>query len=240
MALYYLSAVEFIKNRNFEVWVPAFYHPHMPEDMLNSKPQPVAKTNRWKMVTKNQRNPLPFQQHTDPNQMQRASYSIEIMLDMFRKKIEFQIALEDDIPEIFDGLDRYLMSIKPDVEVGVERTIEYAKLVLAWREEVYKHYYRYMQSNTNAMDRLYPNGSPTKNLVHLMSLVSGVRQETRNLDPLRARANPPYRIDAIVAPLPGQRSDGTFELEDSLGISTSTLLNDDGRDFNFDDFLKQG
>ena len=238
MAPLFLSVVEFIKNRNFEVIVPAFYHPHMPAEMVNPKPAPLEKVNRHRMVAVNRRHSAPFNPVEDPDRLQRASYSIEIMLDMFRKKIEFQIVNQDDIPEIFDGLDRYLLSIKTDVEMGNERSVEYARLVIAWREEVYKHYYRYMKEHPAAMEKLYPNNDPTKNLLHLMSLMGGVRKDIANLDPLRARAEPPYRVDAV---LPVSKSGNTAEdfMESSLGLSGGGMpLNDDGKGFDFEDFLK--
>lgn len=237
MARYFLSAVEFIKNRNFEVLVPAFYHPHVPAEMLNSKPAPLERPNRFKPVATKRRLPVPFYQPIDPNQLQRASYSIEIMLDMFRKKVEFQIAHDEDIPEIFDGLDRYLLSLQQDVETGNERSIEYARLVIAWRGEVYKHYYRYMKTHPAALEKLYPNNNPTQNLLHLMSS-TGIRKENLALDPLRAKAEPPYQVDAVTPKGPDEFQSEDSMIESSLGLSKNFNFNDDGKDFNFDDFLK--
>ena len=241
MAVYYLSVHEYITKHPFEVLVPAFYHPHMPANMVNPKPEPLEKPNRWRKVPTKRRSLLPFNPVEDPDRLQSAKYTIEIMLDMFRKKIEFQIVHDEDVVEIFEGLDRYLISLKTDVEMGDPKITEYAKLVIAWRDEVYKHYYRYMMTHPAAKEKLYPNNDPTKNLLHLMSIASGIRKEQYNLDPLRARAEPPYRIDSIKP----KEKDGSLSpemsMESSLGLSaSSTLLADDGKGFDFDDFLKRG
>lgn len=241
MAQYFLSAFEYIKTKVFDVWVPEFYHPHLPEHMLDPRPAPLERVNRFRAVTTKRRSPMPFRRIEDPHQMQKASYSIEIMLDMFRKKVEFELCNEEDIVEILDGLDRYLLSLENDVKLGEERAVEYAKLVINWREEVYKNYYRYMKLNPAALEKLYPNNNPTQNLLYLMSAVSGVKKENLELDPLRARAEPPYRVEKIIPQNNDGIKVGEMEFETSLGLSkASSLLNDDGKDFNFDDFLNRG
>lgn len=240
MPVLYLSAVEWIKKRNFDVAVPAFYHPHLPEDMKNPKVAPLTRPHRFGMTPMKRRNPTPFRHVVDESQIQSASYSVEIMLDMFQKKIEFTIINDDDIPEIFDGLDRYLLSLKSDVEMGLEHAVVYAKLVISWRAEVYKHYYRYMQLNPTAKAALYPNNNPKDNLLNLMSMAGGIRGEKLELDPLRARAKPPYDLEKSQPKENpgGYRED--LDMGSSLGLSAGTILSDDGKDFNFDDFLKRG
>lgn len=240
MPVLYLSAVEWIKKRNFDVAVPAFYHPYLPEEMKNPKAAPLTRPHRFGMTPMRRRELTPFRQIVDESQIQSASYSVEIMLDMFQKKIEFTIINDDDIPEIFDGLDRYLLSLKADVELGLEHAVAYAKLVIRWRAEVYKHYYRYMQLNPTAKEALYPNNNPTKNLLHLMSMASGVRKEQLELDPLKARARPPYDVEGSLPKEKVLDNQEDFEMGSSLGLSSGTILSDDGKDFNFDDFLKRG
>ena len=240
MARFFFSAVEFIKERRFEVYVPAFYHPVLPQEMLNPKPAPLERPNPWKKVATRRRDPTPFRQLQDPNQLQRASYTIEIMLDMFRKKIEFIIANDDDIPEMFDGVDRYLESIKPDVSLGVERTVDYARLVVAWRGELYKHYYRYMKTHPTALDKLYPGEDKNKNIFALLSAVGTDADPALSIDPLLSKRNPPYDIDKTI---PGGDKQQTAQqrVEDLLGISSNSgPVVDDGRDFNFEDFLRKG
>ena len=171
MAQIYLSAVDYIKNKPFDVWVPAFYHPHIPQEMVHKNAAPLGRTNPYRWTDLNRRNMTPFYQPHDASQMQRASYPIEIMLDMFQKKIEFELGSEDDVPEIFDALDRYLLSLKDNVADGNEAVIEYARLVLRWRAEMYKHYFRYMQTHPAALANLHPNNNKEQSLVRRISVI---------------------------------------------------------------------
>lgn len=236
MAKYYLSSVEFIKNRPFDVYVPAFYHPHIPTEVLHPKPKPFEKVNRWRKVAVNRRDPTPFFRPLDTNQLQKASYTIEIMLDMFRKKIEFELVHEEDVVEILEEIDRYLISLRPDVELGNETIIEYVKLVMSWRKEVYKGYYRYMQLNPVALDKLYPNQDRNKNLVSLMVSIGGANSDMQELDPLRAKAKPPYDLKSST-PSSNIDIESSMSIESSFGLSTEGIIKDDGKEFDMDDFL---
>ena len=219
----YISAYEYVTQRTFNVYAPAFYQPHLPKEMLNPIVKRREAPNRWK----------PY----DEKQMQRCSYTIEIMLDMFQKGIEFEIADENDIPEIFDNIDRFLMTLETDITLGEDWSTNYARLLVKWRAEVYKHYYRYMQMHPGVKDTLYPNNDQKKNLLSLLSMVSGTSSEQRNLDPLRARQFPPFDIDAI-KPKPAEEKEPTL-LDSGLSLGADRYLSDNGRDFDFDDFLSR-
>lgn len=235
---HFISAVDYIKNRLFEVEVPAFYHPHMPEEMVNPPEYKKPKINRFRMTAVNPRPPILSRPVFDPNQLQRAKYSIEVMLDMFNKQIEFSLVQTFDVVEILENLDRYLLSLKADVDARDPKITEYAKLVIRYRAEVYKHYYRYMKLNPTALATLYPNNDPTKNIFSLIGGL-GTARDVANLDPLKAKAFPPYEIHD------GSESEAEpsaeMLMETSLGISkVNALLSDDGKNFSIDDFLKRG
>jgi hypothetical protein len=234
----YLSALEFVQKRLFDMWVPAYYDPNLPEDMIATKPKPFEKTNRFRPVSKSRRDPSPFYKPYAPDQPQLSAFSIEGMVKMFYRKVEFELYKESDIVEIFDGLDRYLISLRQDVELGNERIIEYVRLCLELRKELYKHYYRYMELNPTAKEKLYPNNDPTKNIFHLMALAGGLREDHDALDPLRARSKPPYEVDTI-KPVEDTSVDADTFIESSYGLSKEGPMIDDGKDFNFDDFLKR-
>lgn len=238
MARYWLNAAAFIRKRNFDVWVPAYYHPHMPAELVNPKPAPREKVNRYRMVATKRRDPTPYRQHVDPNQIQKASYSIEIMLDMFRKKVEFELQNEYDVVEILDGLDRYLGTLRVDVEMGLTKAVEYAGWVIAWREQVYKHYYRYMMTHKDARDFLYPGNDPENNMLSLISMMapSITRYGETEVDPLKAKAHPPYRVEGLLPKEKNNNPDEMLLMESSLGLSRPSIT-DDGKDFDFDDFL---
>ena len=237
MAQYYLSAVEFIKERRFDVFVPAFYHANISEELLRPQNEPRQKINRFKMVSVSRRCPTPFYQPLDHTHMQCASYSTEDILKMFHKKVEFELRFEEDVVHIVDGIDRYLRSLKDNISAGDEHSIEYARLCVRFREEMYKHYYRYMQLNPAAKEKLYPNHSPTQNVFHLMGAVSG-REDRINLDPLRAKAEPPINIDKLL-PQNKVDADPEYDMQTSLGLSNENNFQDDIADFKLDDFLKR-
>lgn len=233
----YLSAVEFVKKRPFDVYVPAFYHPNMPDDLVNPSRAPLERVNRFKMVATKKRNPAPFYRPLDPHQLQRAAYTIENMLVMFNKQVEFELVNEEDVVEIFEGIDRYLETLREDIRAGSEPAVEYARLLIKWREEVYKHYYRYMMTHPTSLETLYPNNDKKQNIFALLSALNGTSQETLNLDPLRAKAKPPYEINDVK---PGEKvTNSDMDIESSLGLSKKGIMQDDGRDFNFDDFIKR-
>lgn len=237
---HYFSAAEYIKERKFPLQVPAYYNPFIPESMVNKTPQPLEKVNTLRMVgTRRCAGPMP-RMLDDPDMLQRADYSIEIMVDMFKRKVVFHLMQSFDIVEILDGIDRYLLSLQHDVESGDERAIAYGKLMIAFREEIYKHYFRYMKTNPTALAKLYPNENLNKNFHTLLSAFSHGREDLQNLDPLKAKAFPPYTIED-----PKDSKVDTFDAnadtEISLGISAANkLLSDDGKSFDFEDFLKRG
>lgn len=235
MGRIYLKPVDFITDEKFDVWVPAYYDPTRPPEMIATKPKPFEKTNRFRLVSKSRRSNEPFYKPYAEDQPQLMSMSIEDMLKMHYRKVNFELVKEPDIVEIFEGLDRYLISLKVDVEMGSERIIEYVKLCLDWRKEVYKHYYRYMELNPAAKEKLYPNSDPTKNIFHIMTLVSGLNEETYKLDPLKARRDPPYEVEAIKPKEELPSADAI--IESSYGLSTESPILDDGKDFDFENFI---
>lgn len=232
----YLSAAEYIKKREFELSVPEFYHPHLPEDFRNPPAFKRQRPNPYQMTAVKRRHPSSFRHIVDPNQMQKASYSIEVMLDMFQKKIEFEVSNDEDFVEILDNIDRYLLTLQPEVQMGVEAVVAYARLMVSWRKEVYKHYYRYMKTHPAALEKLYPNNNTTQNLLHLFSIAGGIREGKGELDPLRAKAFPPYDIEEH-QPKDKTAVDDEMGIESSLGLSMSNMLTDDGKGFNFEDFV---
>lgn len=232
----YISAADFIKQKPFDLFVPAFYHPHLPTDIRNPGKFVRERPTPFKKVAVRGQRVRPFDHVIDPNQMQKAAFSIEVMLDMYQKKIEFEIANEDDIVEIFEGLDRYLLSLKPEVLSGDQVSVDYARLVVRWRGELYKHYYRYMKTHPAALEKLYPNNNPTQNLLHLMTLTSGLREGKAELDPLRAKAQPPYDIEQS-QPKDKVANDIT-EVDPFLGMDSPSV--DDGKGFDIDSFIGRG
>jgi len=171
MAIHYLSAAESFRKRPFDVLVPAYYHSHLPEEMKTGRREPLQRVNRLRMVSTKRRDPMPFYQPRDVNQWQHASYTLEIMVEMFVKKVVYQITNDADIVEILDEVDRYLLSLRADVETNNTKIIDYVRIVLEWRSELYKNYFRYMKQHPEALARLYPNEDPTKNIFHLMSTI---------------------------------------------------------------------
>lgn len=238
MGLHYFSSYDFITKKTFDVLVPAFYQSHIPDSIRNAKPEPFEKPNPFRAVSTARINPAPFYTIFDPDRLQMASYTVEIMIDMFTKKVEFQIVNDVDVVEIMDGLDAYLMSIKSDVEIGNEATIAFARMSLNWREELYKHYYRYMKTNKLALDNLYPNNDPSKNLMSLMATMTTREETIGELDPLLAKANPPYRVDAII-PKDAQSKEQGY-VESYLNNASDTFMNDSANKFDLEEFLKRG
>lgn len=238
MTIFYLSAYAYIKEKPFDVWAPAFYFPLIPDSMKDTKPKPLEKPNPFKMVSTVRHNPTYMRQMEDPNQMQRARFTTEILVDMFQRKIDFEFVHDEDVVDMFENIDRYLVSIKNDVELGDEKIVKYAKLIMSFRERLYHLYYRYMKLHPEALEKLYPNNNPTENIMYLMMQGGTSRVDANELDPLLAKRRPPYRIDKILpTSSDGEVKEVTFESH--LGPSATMDIKDDGSDFNFDDFLKR-
>lgn len=230
----YISQVDYIKYHLFDVFVPAYFQTAIPEHMKDPTPKPLGRVNPFRMTDINRMSNVPLYQPFDPHQIQSARYSIEIMLEMHAKKVEFELGIESDIVLILDALDKYLLTLTEDIRGGHEYAIAYARLVVSFREEVYKLYYRYMKLNPGVMDNLYPKQDKTKTLNHLLMAVGG--EDLNTLDPLRARMKPPIDIDSL---LPKNNQPLTIEnLEGSLGIPKSGAFVDDGKDFKIDEFLQ--
>jgi hypothetical protein len=231
----YPSAAEFIRHRRFEVLAPSFYHPDESSSTLELTKKKPEKVNTLRFVDRGVRCSAPFRQGIDPDEMQFCSYTVEIMLDMFRKKTHFEIVRDTDLPEIFDNLDRYLLTLKPDCEQGVEDSINYARLVVSWREEVYKHYYRFMRMNPTAMEELYPRNDTVENIFTLMASVSGINYSEYKDDPLLSRRNPPFDINAVIPVDPVAATGGDFDIGSSLGLENKKdLFADKGSAPKFD------
>lgn len=238
--IHYARAVDHIKKRLFEVEVPAFYHPNMPANIVNPPPRVREKLVPGKIRKTGLNGIIALPPTVDPHQLQRASYSIETMLDMFNRKIEFALIQTFDIVEVLESLDRYLLSIKHDVEAGNQQITDYAKLVVRWRGEVYKHYYRYMKLNPAALARLHANNDPNKNFFSLMSAITGNDENVKRMDPLRAMAYPPYPVGTETANAKTETPE--VIMETSFGLPNSAvnkLLSGDGDKFDFDDFLNR-
>jgi len=232
MSRYFAHAEEHIRERLYDVWIPAFYHPNVPADMFDDPVPSKEAVNKFTKVLMGTRLPIPMVHTPDPEQMQKSSQPIEVMIDMHRRKIEFELFQFSDIVDIFDSLDRYLYSLQSKIEAGDERCTKYALHVLSFREKAFIHYFRFMQENPLAKEKLYPNNS-TKN--NIFSLMVGMGGDADELDPLRARRNPPFAIK------PKERHElavGDAGFVDGLGISQSHVLLDDGKGLDLESFLK--
>ena len=238
MAMYYLSSIDEIKNRLFDVSIPGDYNPHIPKDILYPIIEPKPKINTFRMTPVHRRPNIPVVVLGDSTATQKASLSIETLVEMYSKKIDFMLYNEEDIIRIFDAIDRYFLVMRDDVELGNEDVINYLKIMLRFREIVYKLYFRYMKTNQGALERIYPNHDSKRNILSMMASLSLSGTPGSNVDPLVARANPPYSIDNIKP-----RTDTERELENSiecsLGIPTGGFTADDGKDFDFDNFLNR-
>jgi hypothetical protein len=239
MAFLYLSAVSFIKERVFPVRVPAFYFPSLPNEVMDNTPKPLERPNPFKKVSVVRHQPQYMRPMADPDALQEANFTTEILLDMFRKKIDFEFMVEEDVVELFEGLDRYLISLKPDVELGDEKVTNYAQLVIDFREKLYGLYYRYMKLNPAAFEKLYPNNKPKENLMYLMMHGSGTNVNLEELDPLLAKRRPPYVINKIKPICKDTSVNEEIKIESYLGPSSGANFEDANDDFNFDDFLKK-
>jgi len=239
MAYHYLSAVSFIKERPFKVRVPAFYFPVLPEGVMNNSPQPLEKPNPFRKVSVVRHQPQYMRNGIDPNALQEANFTTEILLDMFRKQIDFEFVVDEDVVELFEGLDRYLISLKPDVELGTASVMAYAQLVIDFRERLYHLYYRYMKLHPAAFEKLYPNNKPEQNLMYLMMQGGGTNVKSAEWDPLLAKRHPPYVINKVKPIDKTDSADLEIKIESYLGPSSNTNFEDTNDDFNFDDFLKK-
>lgn len=229
----YPSALMFIQQRLFDVYVPAFYQPNLPEEFLNTEPFRREKANPHKRVAINALHPTPFITPDDPDQLSVAAFCLETLFDMHLKRIGFEFVNEDDIVEMFDGVDRYLLSLKPCIETNDSAAIEYAKIVLDFRKELYKLYFRYMKTHPAALEGLYPERNKDTNLMSLMAIVSGPNVP-KAYDPLQAKRHPPIKLTEDGEPKPETK----IEIEVSYGISQDLGHDvDDVSNFNLDGFL---
>lgn len=237
-AVFYLDPLEFIQKREFEMVVPAFYHPHMPREIIDPPKFRRQRPNLYTKVPTRSVSVGQFRHVEDPNRMQRTAHSIEVMVDMHLKKIEFELVDQTDVVYILDAIDRYWLSRTEYVRNNDQPTIEYLRKMGSFREKVYHHYYRYMKTHPDALDRLYPNDSATGNLLHIMSLTTGSTSEEHQfkLDPLRAKSKPPFEIEDLLPRTAVKEEDDYSGMAAGLGLSTGDLLKDDGK-FDFNSFL---
>lgn len=235
----YLRAIDHIRKKLYELEVPAYYHPHMPDEIMNPKKPVREKLAPGKKVKRGLQGVHMVRTLDDPHMVQRAAYSIETMIDMHRKKVEFAFARAFDAVDVFNALDRYLLSLQSDVESGNQAVREYAKLVIAFRADTYKLYYAYMKRNPAALETLYQNFSPDKNFFAIMSLISGGAEDVSQLDPLKAKAYPPYPIDDAKPKSDEPSVEESFEASYGVSSAANKFLTDDGKSFNFEDFLNR-
>ncbi len=238
MGIFYVHPADFIRERRFEVLAPSYYHPHISSDVLLGgveKPK-QERVNPYRFVTVGRQTPprpsmvLPGQ-HAD--QHQHCYYTAEIMVDMFRKRIPFDIVHDVDIVELMDGVDRYLVSLKADIQAEVVEAIEYTRLLLAWREQLYKHYFRYMKTHPTAMEELYPNFDKQNNIFSLLLAVGSLGIEETNLDPLKARQTPPVTLDIRASKTSTEITQTEAEQE-----ITNPFASAHNEKFDLQDFLK--
>lgn len=222
MTTFYVRAADFMRQRKFEVLAPAYYHPYVSSESLIPQKKELEPINPHRLVPRTFLDPTPFRMDYDPDEEQRCLYTVQIMLDMFKKNVPFQILHDHDVVEIFDNLDRYLLTLENDVSQGIEESIEYARLVVKWRAEVYKHYFRFMKTNPVAMDELYPKNNSQDNIFTLMANVGGADKHLFSTDPLRARAQPPYDIDKTLPGAVPSTSDSGV-MDDVFGLSINTM-----------------
>ena len=232
----YISALDTIKHKTFHVAVPAYYKPFMTEEMKNPKPKPLEKVNTFRAVYTTQHNPDPYYKPIDHNQLEFGLFTIEIMVDMFKKKVEFQIIYPETVIEIFDTLDRYLITLEDDVRRGEENIITYARLVVGLREKLFVHYFRYMKTNPAALEKLYVNNDPKKGLDSVVNGL-GIRDNNKvEYDPLMAKKLPPFNIEAIRPKAVNESNLSQFEK--TLGLPTGKPSGDDISTFDFETFMR--
>ena len=158
------------------------------------------------------------------------------MISMNMKKVAFRLVREGDIVEILAGIDRYLMSLEPDVKNRNEAIVEYVRYVLNFRKEVYKNFFRYTKLNERFRRSLYMRNNPDQSILSLLSAITG-NKEGDSWDPLESLRHPPYELDEKPAGDPEKFSTGSMEAY--LGVSKNIpIAVDDGKDFIFEDFLK--
>lgn len=233
----YLNAEEQFKKEPYDVWVPAYYSPHMPRELIEPMIPKREKANPRYKTPINFRNPTPFRSLDEPNKLELAAFSLEIIVEMFTKQIEFTLMREDDVPKIMDALDRYLLHIENHVRQGVQEFVDYARLVIAFREAHYLHYFRFMKTHPAAERALHIGGDPSKNILYLLSVANRTKVESRSLDPLLARREPPYQIDRITP-----RSDAASSVDDMDrfgGMAADDTPLGAVTKFDMDDFLKR-
>jgi hypothetical protein len=239
MAQYFFSAVEYLKKQTFELLVPSHYHACVNSAGLYVKPAPLEKPNPWRSVSTNRLSAAPFNPLEDTERLQSARYSTETMIDMVQRKVEFQIVNQNDIPLIFDGVDRYLLSLENDVSMGCEIAVPYARKVIEFRDILYKFYYKYMMENPTAKETLYTNNNADTNLFSMLSTLNSGNTAFKNLDPLIAKRSPPYDIDKTV-PQEEKVSAEPEGVDVAFGLAAVTQPLRKQDDFDFTAFLRGG
>jgi hypothetical protein len=226
-----------LQKRMFKVFAPAFYHPYMPFEVMNPPKKPREKPNPYRKVATRPEPTMPMRHLHDPDQMQECFYPIEVMIDMYSKKINFELANEADVVTILDAMDRYLYSARPNISANDAQVIEFVTHILNFRKEIVKHFYRYMMTHPVAAAQYYPNQSKTQNIFHALTRIHVGTEEIQQLDPIRARMKAPYELSDFLVPEAAKDFSDLNSFEISMGIMKDTLSKDDDASLNLIDFI---
>ncbi len=238
MSHIFLDAADFIKNKNFEVLVPSYYKPYVTSEDITPKPLRRNKPDKLRMTPLFDYQPVVHYVHENPDHLEAGLFSIEIMMDMFERKVVFTIMNDKDTVDILDGIDRYMEAMYYDVSIGRDDVVNFIRKMVEFRNEIYKHYYRYMKMNPTAEERLHPNHSRTENVLSMINnLGLSSNQNYQETDPLKLRANPIYNVDDVIPKEIGKNSDNDFHR--TFGLPETKTTNDEIIGIDFSDFLKR-
>lgn len=234
MGIRYFSPSEYIRKQPFDITVPAYYNPNLPPDLVKQEKvdrQFDSMGRRWLRAR-----PAGLGYVApDPDSVVRVSHTIENMLNLFRRKIPFSYRYPDDVVYIFDAIDAYLESVKPDVQMNDSTIIEYVKHLLEWRAELYKLYFTYMMTHPTAREALYKGSSEKASLGALLVRVGAIRENFD--DPVRRRKNPPYFIEQFKPVEKTSDDDDASDIASMYGIPTAKVDADEDFKFDMDAFL---
>jgi hypothetical protein len=238
MAIHYFSAYEEFTQKRFEMFVPAYFEPNMPKEFSTPIRGRLPRPQQFKPVPTRRRDPTPFYQPEDPDQKQKANYPVEMMVEMFTKKVQFELLRDEDTVPVMSVVDRYLVSLQTDLEMGHEGIIAYVRLILPFRAALYKHYYRYMYNNPAARDGLYIGNDSNNTLASMLAIIGGAPSNIPETDPIKAMSFPPVDPDAASKKVDVTSDAGMASMESSFGLSMANVVHTNNMsDFDLDAFL---
>ena len=178
MARIYLSAGELINNKPYALLVPRSYQPNIPQDFLDGRVQPYVHYD-----------------HAD--EPQRANYPIKYMIDMCELRVRFTILNDEDVCDIFDVIDDYLISARQDVACGDQAVIAYVRRMLVFRAELYKRFFYVCNTHYELKRRYFHNKKDNRSLDRVLAALamkSDNNGEPVNSDPIYLLRYPPIKL----------------------------------------------